>query len=186
MNCNQNFRVKRYLEKYEESLCIMERKMLGVKIKENITKNFIECMIPHHKAAICISENILQYVEYEPIKDIANNIIKIQTDEIQKMNEINDITNGYDNSQKDIRCYREKYCDIVNLMLYKMKRSPRSLNICINYINEMIHHHEGAINMCENLLAYYIDPRIKDVAESMIKNQKEEVNEYKKMISKLY
>ena len=52
-----------------------------------------------------------------------------------------------------------------------MKNSPRCKNINLNFVNEMIPHHEGAIEMCNNLLQYYIDPRLRYVANNIINEQ---------------
>lgn len=45
----------------------------------------------------------------------------------------------------------------------------------------MIPHHEGAISMCENLLQYRIDPRLKNVVVCMIEEQTKGVEELKKI-----
>ena len=66
----------------------MAEKMLSRNVTNSITINFIECMIPHHQAAIEMSENLLQYTRYQPLQEIAQNIIKMQTEGIQEMEEI--------------------------------------------------------------------------------------------------
>ena len=72
-------------------------------------------------------------------------------------------------------------------MICRMKNSPRGININLNFVNEMIPHHEGAIAMCENLLQYCIDPRLKCVAETIITEQSQgvkELEEIKKQLCK--
>ena len=49
----------------------------------------------------------------------------------------------------------------------------------------MIPHHEGAIAMCENLLKYRIDPRLKGVADSIIEEQRQGVEEMKQIQKRL-
>ena len=58
-----------------------------------------------------------------------------------------------------------------------MTNSLRSNNINLNFISEMIPHHEGAIAMCQNLLQYNIDPRLRVVAENIIKEQSQGVQD---------
>ena len=70
-----------------------------------------------------------------------------------------------------------KYFEITKDMIEKMRNSPRCLSINLDFVNEMIPHHEGAIAMCENLLQYRIDPRLVDVAKTIIREQSEGVNE---------
>lgn len=185
MECSKKLRVKRYLERFDEILCTMKHKMLCAKFNGDLTKYFIECMIPHHQAAIYMCENLLQYTKYESLILIANNIIKMQTKGIEQMKEIFCDTKGYENTENEIKCYIEKYCDIVNQMVYRMKNSPKGININLNFINEMIPHHEGAIYMCKNVLKYNIDPRLKQIAESIINEQEHGVKEMEMLIGKL-
>lgn len=185
MECSKKLRVKRYLERFDEILITMKHKMLCAKFNNDLTKYFIECMIPHHQAAIYMCESLLQYTDYEPLISIANNIIKMQTHGIEQMKDIFCTTKGEENTEKEIRCYIEKYCDIVNTMLYKMKNSSKGLNINLNFINEMIPHHEGAIYMCKNVLKYNIDPRLRILAEDIIKEQENGVEEMRILIGKI-
>ncbi len=161
----------------------MKNKMLCVRIQDNITKYFIECMIPHHQAAIFMCENLLQYTNFLPLIKICNNIIKTQTDGIKQMRDIYNTTIGYDNSIQNIKSYFEKYYEIVRVMVQGMKNSSRSMNINFDFITQMIPHHEGAISMCENLLKYDIDPRLRMVALDIIEEQKEGVNEMRALLS---
>ncbi len=185
MRCPNKCRVKNYLERFEEILCTMENKMLCAKENEDITKYFIECMIPHHQAAIYMCENLLNYTEYKPLIEIANNIIKMQTNGIKEMKQIYKTTEGYENSAEKTSCYVERYCNITKNMLINMRNSPKCISIDIDFINEMIPHHEGAIYMCKNLLEYNIDSRLIEVANSIIKEQENGVKELKMQLSKL-
>lgn len=181
MESRKLLEVKQYLQMFDEILCEMADKMLSAKVTNSITINFIECMIPHHQAAIYMCENLLKYTNYKPLEGIARNIITTQTRGIEQMKEIARTTSGYCNSQSDIECYILKYLDITRNMICRMKNSERSTNINCNFVSEMIPHHEGAIAMCNNLLQYRIDPRLKRVAESIIREQSEGVRQLKEV-----
>lgn len=176
---------KTYLARFDQILIQMEDKMLSAKPTNSITKYFIECMIPHHQAAIYMCENLLKYTHYEPLIKISNNIIKMQTIGIRQMTNIYRTTTGFNNTQSDIEQYTKRYLAITKNMISKMKNSPRYLDINLDFVNEMIPHHEGAIQMCHNLLQYRIDPRLKNVAQNIIKEQSQgikEMNAVKEMI----
>lgn len=177
MQNRQIIRAKKYLFRYDQILEQMAEKMLSQQITNSITINFIECMIPHHQAAIYMSENLLEYTTYQPLQEIAKNIIKMQTEGIEQMKEIRRTTYGFQNMPQDIACYNEKYLEITQNMIERMKNAPRCIYINLNFTNEMIPHHEGAIAMCENLLLYRIDPRLKAVADSIMKEQSKGVEE---------
>ena len=178
MNCQNTIN---YLERFDEILNQMGNKMLSRKPTNSITTTFIQCMIPHHQAAIYMCENLLNYTKYEPLKKIANNIIEMQTRGIEQMREIYNTTQGFNNFPKDIIEYYEKYLIITKHMIKQMNNAPRCENINLNFINEMIPHHEGAIDMCHNLLKYRIDPRLKNVAETIIREQSNGVEELKEI-----
>ncbi len=175
-NC-QN--VNKYLIRFNEILCNMENEMLSQNTTNSITVNFITCMIPHHEAAIYMCENLLKYTNYSPLVQIANNIIQTQTKGIEQMKCILETTVGYINSNQDVNCYMNEYFRITNNMISRMKNSPRTNSINYNFTGEMIPHHEGAIEMCNNLLKYQIDPRLKTVAQNIIQEQSEGVRQLK-------
>ncbi len=168
---------EKYLEEFDKILCEMADKMLSRRIVGNITIDFIECMIPHHQAAIYMCESLLKYPTYCPLEDVAKNIIEQQTKGIEQMREILRTTKGYQNSNCEVQRYMTKYLSIVRNMINKMKNSPRCINISLNFTGEMIPHHEGAIEMCNNLLMYRIDPRLRVVAQSIIQEQSKGVKE---------
>lgn len=172
---------KKYLFRYDEILCEMENKMLSPNITNNITKNFIECMIPHHQAAICMCENLLQYTHYQPIQEITKNIIKRQTTGIEQMKEITKTASKFLNYQRNVDSYMAKYFSMAENMITQMKNSTRSINVNLNFVNEMIAHNEGDISMCENLLQYCIDPRLKIIADSIIMEQSKGVIQLKEI-----
>lgn len=163
-------RAQRYLNRFDQILSEMSEKMLHTELTNySITIDFIRCMIPHHQAAIYMSENLLMYTRYQPLIEIANGIIAMQTKGIEEMKEILRTTSVYMSMERDINTYLTKYFEITNNMIEKMKNSPRCVNINLDFVNEMIPHHEGAIQMCNNLLQYYIDPRLRNVANTIIR-----------------
>ena len=169
-NVNQKeiSQAKEYLFDFDQILNQMSFRMLDVPISEDITVNFIRSMIPHHLAAVYMSQNLLKYSNNTSLQEIAQNIITTQTKGIQQMKSILNTTQGYGNSYIDVNMYQSRFFHITTSMVTKMVSSIRTHFIDMNYIKEMIPHHEGAVLMCENLLQYHIDPRLKQVAQSII------------------
>lgn len=173
--------VGQYLSRFDQILWEMTTKMLTSPTTNNITINFIRTMIPHHQAAIYMCENLLKYTTYCPLQDIARRIIRLQTQGIEQMKNIARTTTGYENTWIDVNNYTNQFKQIVNEMVQRMKNSSRTININYNFVNEMIPHHEGAIAMCNNLLKYRIDPRLREVANSIIRFQSQGVKELKEI-----
>ncbi len=177
--------VNNYLSRFNQILCVMANRMLSANMTDNITLNFIRTMIPHHEAAIYMSENLLRYTKYEPLQEVAKDIIRMQTEGIQQMREIARTTPNFKNESIDVKEYIEQYVCITKNMILRMKNSKRSMDINLNFISEMIPHHEGAIAMCMNLLKYEIDPRLGEVAQTIIREQSEGVRELKQIQEEL-
>lgn len=178
--------VRKYLERFDEILKNMSDEMLSQNVTRSITVNFIRCMVPHHEAAIYMCQNLLEYTKYQKLQEIANTIIEMQTKGIQQMKRILMTTRGYINSNNNVNSYMKEYLEITKNMIENMKSSPRYNNININFINEMIPHHKGAIEMCNNLLKYWVDPRLKKVAEDIIKEQSKGVTQLEEIRKNLY
>lgn len=186
MRCTKTNETRKYLCAFYQILNTMENKMLSAPITDNITINFITAMVPHHQSAIYMCQNLLRFTDYELLKNIAENIISIQTRGIGHMREIAITSYGYSNTRRDISLYERAYFSITRNMLCRMRNAPISNNINLNFIDEMIPHHEGAIRMCENVLKYKIDPRLVDIANSIIVEQTNEVKELKEIKENLY
>lgn len=180
-----NFEIKEYIHRFDQILCEMSNKMLSFNITSNITINFLECMIPHHEAAICMCDNLLTYTNYEPLYEIANNIIKNQTNGVIQMKNLLRTTMTRANMPNDVTSYENKYLCIVKNMVDKMKNSERTQNINYNFTSKMIPHHEGSIQMCNNLLQYPVDPKLIAIANSIINEQTKGIVEFKKIQEEL-
>lgn len=174
---NNTVDTKNYLDRFDEILDNMSMQMLGAKVTNSITLNFILTMVPHHQAAIYMSENLLKYTNYMTLENIAKNIIKMQTRGIEQMKNIFRTTNYLSNVTNDVKSYETAFFAIANNMIYKMKNSSRGENINLDFVSEMIPHHEGAVEMCNNLLKYRIDPRLREVAQNIIKEQSKGIDE---------
>ena len=90
-NYKQVSNANQYLMRFDEILCQMTDKMLSSKITNSITLDFIQNMIPHHQAAIYMSENLLQYCIDPRLKCVANTIIKEQSEGVRELENIRKI-----------------------------------------------------------------------------------------------
>lgn len=181
MDYQNSFEVERYLSRFQQILDNMSYQMTSVSMTNNITKNFIRTMIPHHQAAIYMCQNLLQYTTYQPLIKIAYDIISTQTKGIKEMQEILRTTVDYSNTTRDVNRYLDRYYEITYYMIQRMQNSLQSSNINLNFVSEMIPHHEGAIAMCRNLLQYPIDPRLRRIANSIIEEQSRGVQQLKQI-----
>ncbi len=169
---NQNFYdANEYLMRFDQILNTMERRMLSGSSTSNITKDFIKAMIPHHEAAILMCQNLLKYPVSPTLTEIAQNIIKTQTREIETMRIINRTSSSDQNDSQTALTYYNTYLSITRRMIMRMMESARSIDITLDFVTEMIPHHEGAILMCKNVLMYPINPKLRQLAKEIIEQQ---------------
>lgn len=171
-----------YLKTFNCILRTMITGMMDVKPVNSVSHDFILQMIPHHKAAIQMSENVLKYTCDERVRSIALNIISKQTKSIADMKQVFCCCSHYKNSDCDIMQYQTDFLKISTEMYYKMSHAKTTNLIDYNFMSEMIPHHEGAIAMSLNTLQYKICPELKPILESIIISQRKGVMEMKNLL----
>lgn len=173
---------KEYLDRFYCILDEMIEDMTGAELTDSISHNFIVQMIPHHRAAIEMSKNLLRYTTFIPLQNIAEGIIKEQTKSIENMRKIQRQCSELENSQRDVSLYQRRVNQIIRTMFSEMKNAYTTNNINSNFIYEMIPHHEGAIKMSRNALQYDICPELKPILYAIISSQEKGVMQMKRLL----
>lgn len=178
---------KAYMKKYEKIISTMKKDMETVKATGYPALDFLCEMVPHHEAGVSMAKNILKYTENDDLKKIAGTIVKEQGSEIQKMKEI-------------IKCLKEKpldekvkeaeYLKVYDCILKKMMDSMEKANILtgcvdVDFLQQMIIHHEGGIAMVKNILNNTTNKEVKEIANCIMKNQEIQVKEMKELLKSL-
>ena len=177
----QNYNGLKYSYQFDQILCNMALEMVTQNITNSITVNFIKEIIPHNLAAMYMCQNISVYTNYPAIIGISESIVKTQKDMIEKMKEILKTTKGYINSSQNVNMYIGQYFKLTQNMINNMKNVARNQNINLDFTNQMILHYEGGIEIENNVLKYYIDPRLKKIIEDNILFQKRMVEEMRNL-----
>ncbi len=168
---------KRYLCRFYEILDGMIKGMNCAELTNSISHNFIAQMIPHHKAAIEMSENLLKYSDFEPLERIAENIIEEQTKSIKDMEKAMANCKCVLNTQQDLCRYEKEFDAIKREMFSEMRNACSDSNINASFMREMIPHHKGAIKMSKNALRYCICPELCPILRAIIESQEKGVRE---------
>ena len=164
--------------------CIFEQMMRGMtsaRLTDSISHNFIVQMIPHHQAAIDMSRNLLRYTTCVPLQNIAEDIITSQTKSIQNMLAAEESCSCLENSFQDIMLYQRRVSRIMDTMFSDMGSAPMTNDVNLNFIQEMIPHHKGAIAMSKNALQYDICPELKPILQAIITSQEKGVRQMEKL-----
>jgi uncharacterized protein (DUF305 family) len=171
-----------YLCRYYEILNDMVCGMTDATLTDSISNNFIAQMIPHHRAAIEMARNILQYTTCIPVQCIAANIVEKQTRSIERMTAIRTRCSELENTEQELCLYQQRFRQITQPMFQNMRNACFSNQINANFLREMIPHHKGAICMSENALQYPICPDLVPILRSIILSQRAGVRKMECML----
>lgn len=164
-----------YLSDYHHILNQMIHGMTTAHLTDSISYNFMVQMIPHHRAAIQMSRNILKYTMDARLRAIASHIITEQTKSIADMETILCSCGMLQNSRQDLCLFQCQMNHIMSAMFSQMAGAPSTGNVSVDFMLEMIPHHKGAIFMSETALQYPICPELKPILSAIISSQKEGV-----------
>lgn len=176
---------KTYMERYQRILYEMTEHMSSTVLTDSISGSFIIQMIPHHRAAIEMSENLLKYTTNIPLQNIAQSIISSQTESIEDMLLAYPKCQFVLNTQQDLCTYSSKNLKILNNMFHEMGSACTTNQIDCNFIREMIPHHRGAVLMSENALHYPLCPELVPILEAIISSQIKGIQQMQQLLKKV-
>ena len=121
--CPSSSGSREYLQAYCGILDRMIAGMTGATLNCSISHNFIVQMIPHHRAAIEMSQNILPHTQNETLWEIASQIIAEQTKSIENMKSILCSCTRLENPPEAVCRYQRHMNDIMSAMFDRMRRA---------------------------------------------------------------
>lgn len=176
-SCKFSQSTKNYLTRFYEILDDMITGMDSAELTDSISHNFIVQMIPHHRAAIQMSKNVLQYPICSQLQRIAENIITSQTASIDNMREVLERCSLCTSTSQDLCLYERQFGIITQTMFEEMNTACSTNNISANFMREMIPHHMGAVRMSKNTLRYAICPELCRILQAIISSQEKGIRE---------
>lgn len=185
MNRNTPADIRTYLTRYQEILDTMIRKMTEAPLTDSISHNFIVQMIPHHRAAIEMSRNVLHYTTNPELRRIASGIIIEQTKSIENMQKILSHCSSHTNTQRELCRYQTHMDAIMQTMFSRMKNARTTSNITCDFMWEMIPHHMGAVEMSTLTLKAPICPQLIPILTAINTSQKRGIAEMQALLKQI-
>ena len=177
---------KGYYDDYKSILQVMKKSMKEAPKTGDPSLDFLNQMIPHHEAAVSMSENIIKYSHNEAVKQLASNIIREQLEGIRKMEVLKSKLEATPKVNKQAEAsYLKAYNAIYQKMTTSMEDAQATGNINKAYLQEMILHHEGAIEMARNILKFTQNGELKTIAQNIINTQQKQVTEMKNLLKNM-
>lgn len=173
---------KNYFTCFYQILDEMICGMTHAELTDSISHNFIVQMIPHHRAAIQMSHNILKDTRLAPLQKIARNIIVEQTKSIANMKSALNCCSQLCSTEQELCLYQRRFQGITQTMFSDMKNAGVSNHLSASFMREMIPHHRGAIEMSQNALRFPLCPELMPILEAIIVSQRKGIQEMEQLL----
>ncbi len=176
---------KTYLCCFYQILDEMIQGMTPAGLTQSISHNFIVQMVPHHRAAIQMSNNVLRFTENSAVRRVAQTIIREQTRGISQMEDALPLCGQLTNPLPDLRLYQRRMDLIYREMYAGMGRAPEDNALAAVFMREMIPHHQGAIRMAENTLKYDVCTELVPILRSIVSQQWQGVAQMRALLRRM-
>jgi uncharacterized protein (DUF305 family) len=143
---------------------------------------FIDGMMPHHEGAIAMAKEALQKSNRPEIKQLAQNIINAQQQEIAQMKTWR--SDWYPNAGSTPMMYDAQVGHMMPMstamrssMMMNQDLGAADQQFDLRFLNAMIPHHQGAVTMANQALEKSSRTEIKQLAQNIITSQQKEIDQ---------
>ena len=177
--------LSRYLTEQDSIMMNMMEDMVIREKSGNASLDFLRGMIPHHEAAIKMSESYLNYQgKSDELKTIAQDIITAQKDELKQMNEL---VKTYETDGKKDQTKEDAYLEQYSKMFADDSMSHHMDTSDVDSLDQafaegMIMHHQMAVDMARDILEYTDYEEIRTMAQNIIDVQEKEIAQMEKIV----
>jgi uncharacterized protein (DUF305 family) len=145
-------------------------------------ERFIDAMVPHHQGAIEMARVALENAEHEEIKELSRNIISSQRAEIVELKAIKKEEFGTSNVPMEMSQEQMRSMGMMMDPQVLANREPFDKA----FIDAMVPHHQGAIEMAQVASEKSENLLIKELAGNIIVAQKQEIEQMKQWRKEWY
>ena len=159
-----------------KSNAAMTRMMAAMKIKpsNDVDRDFVAMMVPHHQGAIGMAEAELSYGHNERLRRLAQEIIVTQQEEIAEMRLALVSAAPSRSTGPEEASFLAKIDAAMARMMAGMKIKP-SNDVDRDFVAMMVPHHQGAIDMAEAELSYGHNEPLRGLAQEIIVTQEQQI-----------
>ena len=168
--------LSKYLSEQDKIMADMMNGM-AVEPTGNASLDYLKGMIPHHESAIDMSESYLKYGGSNPdLKQLAEDIINAQTDEINQMNRlIQEIESSGKKDEEKEKKYLEAYNKMMEGHQHMGHGTSSAKDVEQAFAEGMMMHHQMAVDMSKAILEYTDNDEVLQLAEDIIDAQEDEI-----------
>ncbi|RJF68932.1 DUF305 domain-containing protein [Deinococcus cavernae] len=149
--------------------------MMGGMQAQNIDRNFLTMMIPHHQSAIDMSQLILKTTRDPQVKTWATNIVRDQQREINQMQAL---LKPYGGPAQGMAGQMNQLMGDMTTPIQQASNKDRA------FVEGMIPHHGMAIMMADHLLMQSRNPVMQKLGRDIITAQAQEIYEFQQYLNR--
>jgi uncharacterized protein (DUF305 family) len=154
----------------------MEHGAMNTNTEAPFDATFIDSMIEHHRGAITMAEQALENSERPELRSLAQAIIAAQTAEIEEMQQWREAWFS------DLRPTNGMEMGMGEMSISTDESTPFDQR----FIEAMISHHQGAIDMAEMALEMSERKEIRELAETIVAAQSAEIEQMRNWLEEWY
>ncbi len=138
-------------------------------------EEFIMNMIPHHQEAVDTSAYVLTRTNNPELRTFLQGVVSVQSQEIAQMKDWHKA--WFKTEYEDLRHYMPMMGDM---------SAYTGQQLDVAYIQGMIIHHEGAVQMAKDILSVTQRAELKTMAQAIIDTQTQEIETMKSWLATTY
>jgi uncharacterized protein (DUF305 family) len=138
---------------------------------------FLDTMIVHHGGAIDAAQLVATRAQHKELIELAKAIVVDQQREVAKMKQwrLEWFGDSPPAINMDLPGMRDGMKDMDLSKLDALKENDFDLE----FIRQMVPHHEGAVTMAKDVLSHEVHPEVKELAGDIVRSQSDEIEKMK-------
>lgn len=176
---------KTYLCCFYQTLDGMVQGMTTASLDQSISHNFVVQMIPHHRAAVQMSNNILRFTENKAIRRLAQRLVEERNRGMEQMEAVLPACGQLTNARADLRLYQRRMDLICRDMYVKMGAAPENNRLAAIFLREMIPLYQGAARMAETALKYDVCTELVPILRAIAARQRQDAAQMRALLGRM-
>ncbi len=164
-----------FFAKNDAAMTRMMAAMMKIKPSNDVDRDFVALMVPHHQSAIDMAAAELSYGHNGPLYRLAQEIMVTQPQDIALMRlALVSAPASWSTGPGDTQFFTKNDAAMTKMMAAMMKIKP-SNDVDRDFVALMVPHHQGAIDMAAAELSYGHNEPLRGLAQEIIATQQQEI-----------
>ena len=175
---------KRYLCCYYQILDEMIQGISAAKLTQSISQNTVVQLLPHQRAAVRLSRNILEASDSGAVRRLAQRIAARETERVERLEAELPDASLLTSPQIDLRLCQRRTDLIFREMYTQMRAVPESNQLDALFLRQMIPQRQGAVRAARNALRYEVSTGLAPILRSVIDVQSREIGQMRALLNR--